>query len=352
MKIKGAVLRLGAEYLAVSAMIGVMAVFLFVFRGDTASGAAEGIRLCGRVVIPTLFPFMFLAEFTGRTAASRLLGRIVSPVCNLLFGVRGRSATAVLLSFFSGYPVSAKLISHLRQKGEIDGIQAERMIRFCVNPGPAFCISAVGGTMLGSAKAGVVLLASTFSASVIMGVFSAQRCRPLPPNAEGQGSIGEAFCEACESAVRSTMAICGYTILFSAFLAPVIYRMGEWVPILPLLEITTGLSHLGRVPLPLYAAYISFGGLAVQFQVLALGRGAGIRFSHIFLSRAACALISAAVCFLLLRFFPVDLPDLPTISARLQSGQGGLMASLSLFCSAAVFLGYLGQILFGKNQII
>ena len=44
------------------------------------------------------------------------------------------------------------------------------MLRFCVNAGPAFIISAVGAGMLGSVRMGVVLFAAHILASVLVGI--------------------------------------------------------------------------------------------------------------------------------------------------------------------------------------
>lgn len=44
------------------------------------------------------------------------------------------------------------------------------MLRFCVNGGPAFIISAVGAGMMGSVRFGVVLFTAHLLASLLIGI--------------------------------------------------------------------------------------------------------------------------------------------------------------------------------------
>ena len=44
------------------------------------------------------------------------------------------------------------------------------MLRFCVNAGPAFIISAVGAGMMGSVRMGAVLFAAHILASLLLGI--------------------------------------------------------------------------------------------------------------------------------------------------------------------------------------
>ncbi len=356
MKPKCAVLVIKGRIWVLTLLCLASLTVLFVFREQVGRGAMDGILLCGRVVIPSLFPFMFLADFISRTIVRRVLGRIISPLFYLLFGVKGECATSVLLSFVSGYPVSAKLINEQYAAGAISRQDAKRLMRFCVNPGPAFAVAAVGGTILGSVRAGVVIWVSVLLASVAVGMFSRPKNKesnPLPVPKEVSAS--EAFCESVASSARAVFSICAYTVLFAAFCAPLCQMpFAEiWLkPLLPVLEITNGISTLGRFPLPAFAAYISFGGLSVIFQILFFGRDMGLTFKEVVLSRGVCAAISAAVCRILLYFFPVKLGDIPAMGAAVRATQANFTVSACLVFSVVVFLAYLEQIFSKKNEII
>ena len=62
---------------------------LFYCRDKVFEGFARGIKLCGGVLIPSLFPFMFLANFIALSPLSSLLAKIVSPISQILFGFGG-----------------------------------------------------------------------------------------------------------------------------------------------------------------------------------------------------------------------------------------------------------------------
>ena len=101
------------------------------------------------------------------------------------------------------------------------------MLRFCVNAGPAFIISAVGAGMMGSVRMGAVLFAAHILASLLLGIGgriwdgrsrknepeerSVLRTKRLPAAA--------AFVESVNSACRSLLYMCGFVVLFAAILA-------------------------------------------------------------------------------------------------------------------------------------
>lgn len=75
-----------------------------------AAGAAEGILLCGRVLIPSLFPMTVCTLFiTGSGAFSGL--KRLSAVTQKLFHLSSGEFITVVLSLIGGYPVGAKLLN-------------------------------------------------------------------------------------------------------------------------------------------------------------------------------------------------------------------------------------------------
>lgn len=333
-------------------------IALFAFREQVLSGFSQGLRLCAEVVIPSLFPFMFLANFISLSPISELLGKVLSPVTCRLFGIKGKAAAALFLSFFSGYPVAARMAARLFDEGEIDRNEAVRFISFGVNPGPAFCVSAVGAGMLGSASAGVILLCSVLLSSLAVGIATKPRKRadlvPLQTKERGV-PFSTAFCASAEFAAKSVGIICAYTLLFSAAAAVLFYLPAYeiWArPLMPALEITSGLARLGNLPLPIFAAFIAFGGLSVQFQLCFMAGNIGIGFGRIFRQRLICAMLAALFCLLLLLLFPVKLPELGAMSYAVRGTSHSFLASFGLGATVFVFLGYIGQLFSEKIQKI
>lgn len=101
------------------------------------------------------------------------------------------------------------------------------MLRFCVNAGPAFIISAVGAGMLGNVRAGAVLFAAHILAALLMGARrpdlgwtkqEADREEGLPAGPKRLPTAA-AFVESVNGACRSLLYMCGFVVLFAAILA-------------------------------------------------------------------------------------------------------------------------------------
>ena len=358
MKSRGFYLHLNSTRLIFASVLGICGiVLLFMFRVEAADGAENGLLLCGRVIIPALFPFTALAMFISRSGAASLIGKLFSPLFRLLFGAENEAATAVLLSFVSGYPVGARLLCGLYENSLITAGAARRLMLFCVNPGPAFVITAVGGIMLGSVKAGAVMFTAVCLSSVTVGVLSRPVIslvpeRETPPSrklsAESRpirydGGLAAAFADACADAAGSIIEICAFTVFFSvaaAVLRSFAVAASITPVVLPAIEITSGISLASTLPLPLIAAYISFGGLSVHFQIL---RSSGRFFftsGELFCSRAASAVLAALFTALLLKFFPAEVDrSAAVIKTMVESGRGSIASSVTLILALAVFLG-------------
>lgn len=346
-----------AWLLGMAAVVLAVMFGLFYCRDKVFEGFARGLKLCGGVLIPSLFPFMFLANFIALSPLSSLLAKIVSPITQILFGFGGRAGVSIVLSFVSGYPVAARLGQQLYEEGELSYNEARRFIAFGVNPGPAFCVSAVGAVLLGSAKAGALILCSVLLSSAAVGIITKPRknIKPQMPARNEPKSSAAAFCLSAEISAKSVGMICAYTLLFSALsqLIKTLLFAQCWAKyIMPLLEITSGLAALGRCPLPVFAAFISFGSLSVLLQVISFAPSLNLKLGELLLGRLGCAALSAIFCGALLSVFPVQLPDLSVMAYSARLERDDIMASVCLVATVFVFLGYVGQLFFEKIQKI
>lgn len=143
---------------------------LLAWPGAVATGVSRGLSICSSVIIPSLFPFLVLAGFLVRSGVSQSLGRRLEKPTRKLFGLPGCCAAGILVGFIGGYPAGGVAVGQLVSQGDITPRQGRRMLRFCVNAGPAFVISAVGAGMLGSVRYGAVLFAAHIAASLLMGI--------------------------------------------------------------------------------------------------------------------------------------------------------------------------------------
>ena len=108
-----------------------------ILDGRTAiDGARQGIELCLRTVIPSLFPFFVLSILL----TSSLLGSSLAVLRPLgrLFGMPDGTESLLIPAFLGGYPVGAQNVAAAFRSGQLTKPEAERMLSFCSNAGPAF----------------------------------------------------------------------------------------------------------------------------------------------------------------------------------------------------------------------
>ncbi len=169
MYLKNALDRGGGIFKAI--LIVSAAAALTLSSQSSKEGALNGIEMCLRVLIPSLFPFMALSALTVKLGICDLLGRRFGGITRKIFGVSGTLAPVILLSLIGGYPVGAKGIAELKSSGAISEAEAKRASLFAVCAGPGFLINYVGSTLYGNAHIGMIILLAQVISVIIIGVF-------------------------------------------------------------------------------------------------------------------------------------------------------------------------------------
>lgn len=294
--------------LAASTILFAMAVFLSD-PAEYARAVSEGISLWGAVVLPAIFPFLFLtALFTG-LPPFRALSRKLSPAMGKLFRVSGEGGGAALLAALSGYPVGARLISDLFESGRIRKEETFRLSCLCTTSGPPFLVGTVGCMMFQDVTCGWILLVSHLFAVWLVCFFmrffgKKGYISPASPLHREENVLSDSLYRA----VISVLCVGGYIALFSCF-GEMLERLGVFSPfggnvylegaLRGLLEMTTGCAFLSAYKTPLSlalsCALVTFGGLCVLCQQASYLSHAGVRLLP-FLGVKA---LQAAVAFLL-----------------------------------------------------
>ena len=120
-----------------------LGMLVLIFDSSLAlEGAQMGIELCIRTVIPSLFPFIMLSMLLTREVAGR--SRWLLPISELL-GIPQSAQSLLIPAFLGGYPVGAKCIHDLYRNGQLHKQQAEGLLSFCSNAGPAFLFGMLSG---------------------------------------------------------------------------------------------------------------------------------------------------------------------------------------------------------------
>ena len=154
------------------AAVALLFVLLTAFSRPCAAGALAVLERCGSTLIPSLFPFLVLCGFAVRCGFAQRCGRLFAPLTRALFCLPGCTAAVILTAWIGGYPVGARGIRSLLDRGAITAEQAARMSCFCVGAGPGFLVAAVGEGIFHSTALGLLLLAAQLFSALILGVVS------------------------------------------------------------------------------------------------------------------------------------------------------------------------------------
>jgi sporulation integral membrane protein YlbJ len=305
-----------------------------------ASGISRGLSICSSIIIPSLFPFLVLAGFAVKSGLCDTIGRFLEKPTRLLFRLPGCCAPGILISFIGGYPTGGIAVGQLLEQGSINKSQAQRMLCFCVNGGPAFIISAVGAGMMGEIRSGVILYCAHIAASLILGLIQrigVPSSEAQPPARGGQKFIScrlspaAAFVESVNGACQSLLMMCGFIVIFAALLSifdacgfvkqiesAVLLALNSGMSQNPvskivsavfssLLEVSSGCvesSGTGAATPVLLGMALGWGGLSIHCQIAATLHGKGLVTRGFFISRFLHALLGGTISLLLFRYIP------------------------------------------------
>jgi len=321
----------------------VCAVLLAACPKQAASGISKGLTLAAGLFIPAMLPMYFLVFFIAGTRVEAVFRKILVPFCRFL-RIPGGAAIVMVSGFLGGYPSGAIAAKKQVERGALHPDDAGRLMVFCVNPGPAFVIGAVGGTLFGSVKAGFLLLAAGWAASAVLALFCRKK-GPADPKKFEPGTYGPltaAFCDAVAGAANASLTACAAIALSCAAVSVLSSLFGGGELILsPLFEVTGGVSALSKTgSLPLCAAALGFGGISVMIQTAAFS-ASFFNAKKLVFSRLVHALLSAGFTAALTAVFPLSLQENAAQTFAAVRENQVPAALLLVFCGFALSLANL-----------
>lgn len=262
-------------------LLAVSLAVLILNSQASLQGAREGITLCLTVVIPSLYPFIFLSTMLP----SRLIGtriRSLGGLCRLC-GIPDGAESLLLLSFLGGYPIGAKIVYDSYKQGSISKSAACRMLGFCNNAGPAFLFGMVGGLFTDRRIVWVLWLIHILSA-LLVGIL-------LPGKSEETCILSQTrpltVPQALENSIKAMGNICGWVVIFRVILTILdqwflwLLHQDIYAGIFGLFELSNGISCLREVAnhatrFILCSGMLAFGGLCVFMQTASVTKELGL----------------------------------------------------------------------------
>lgn len=275
------------------------AALLLLRPQEAAAAVREGLALCGGTVIPSLFPFFAAVSLLLQLGAAEALQGACGKIMGPLFHMRGACALPLLAGLLGGYPSGAAAVAGLYEQGGVSRQEAELLLGFCDNCGPAFLLGYAGAGILGSQRAGVRLFIIHITAALLAGMVLCRVQRDRGPGLLRSSlpvkpvSLPQALTTSVSGAAASMMNICAFVVLFQALAA----LMPAQIPgmLLGALEMVTGMAALepGQAGFIAAAAIAGWGGLSVHCQAMSVAEGLGFRWHWV--GKAMQAAVSAAL---------------------------------------------------------
>ena len=285
-------------------------IFILINPKNAADGIKNGITFLLSTVIPSLFPFLVIASYIASAESFKILSRLFGKATFLIFKISPDGFIPVLMGLLGGYPVGAKITADLYKSGRLTQNEAERLMYFTVNSGPAFTITAVGLSMLNNYYSGLILYCSNILTAASLGFlcrFLSDNTHPTPKEPRHWDKAFN-FINSVSSGSNAMISISAWVLTF-ACISGIIKGLGfgreAELFLNAILEVTNGCKICcGNTSLPVISAVLGFGGLSVICQVSPYFTCCKVKFRNFLVSRILNASLCAFYTYGLLKIFP------------------------------------------------
>lgn len=304
-------------FLGIAAFTGML---ILILDGQTAlQGAQQGIELCVKTVVPSLFPFFILSGLLTNAFLGVQSG-FLRPL-GLLCRIPKGAESLLITGFLGGYPVGAQCVAGAWRSGQLDRAQAERMLGFCSNAGPAFLFGIVSVMFPGKINGWVLWLIHILSALLTAAVLPGRSDGTVRISREAHASLSDAM----TSSLKVMGSVCGWVIFFRI----IIVFLDKWllwifspdirVALICLIELSNGCCSLNMISseefrFVICSVMLALGGLCVTMQTISVTHGLSLHYyipgkllQALFSAVLAIAYLHqmGSACILILLFFVV-----------------------------------------------
>ncbi len=264
---------------AAGLIVASMMLVLIIDSRTSLAGCQEGVTLCIKSVVPSLFPFLVLSPVLTGLLQLRL-PKWLQKIIKLPDG----ADALVIAGCLGGYPVGAQCIANAVSSGQITRQSGQRLMAFCCNCGPGFIFGICAGFFTDKWVPWALWLCHIGSALILGAFIPGKEVRPCLVCAKR-----DSFMAAFQKAIYAMAQICGWVILFRCILAFlqkwVLWRAGAALTtfLTGAMELTNGCFLLNTIAneglrFVICEAMLSFGGICVAMQTASVTRGLGLGY--------------------------------------------------------------------------
>ena len=290
----------------------IFCAILFFFPGVSSEGAKNGLLLWSGTIVPTLLPFFLLTGIMNKYQAFYFVSYLFFPIYRRFPWLNRDLAYTLILGFFCGYPLGAKIINDLVLSGSYTKKEGQCLLAVCNNLSPMFTIGYTLTLILNNQLSApfffFCLYAPNFCYFFYLMINERRKemffDHQIKTSLFSQKNLDEIIFDS----LRSIFSVGIYIMVFSIganllkTLDPVPFVTDFFIGIL---EITTAVTHFGSMQIPLQnkavilCAISSFGGLSAAAQTMSVCRSGKLSLKKYLLAKTVFASLSCLLAWML-----------------------------------------------------
>ena len=332
-----------------------------LYIDDVKIAASVSINNCLTLIIPSMYGFMIIACFILKSNLHTIIGKPFKIVAKYLFKISSDEFSVFLISIFAGYPVGVKMIYDLEANNSLSKKRAENLSCYCYSSGPAFIVGTVATTLYGSIKVGMAIFISITISNIITGLIIGLTSKEKKsPSSACKTKINidmNTFVSSVQSAAKSLFEVCIMILMFSVFYV-IISKVGVVTflseNISKLFNINTDTSSQivasffeisnissfdvnNYLNLPIITGLLSFGGLCVIMQIIAISHGR-VNIKKFLLARIFSSVNAAIICKIIIHKFFANTTINTYLCTQVKSSEHSIIPSIALLLMTIILL--------------
>jgi len=274
----------------------------------------KSIDIFKNSIFPSLFPFFIISELLVNYGFVEFISNIFKPLMNKFFKVNSKCAFILVMSMISGFPSNSKYTKDLYLKGEINELEATKVLIFTHFSNPLFILGAISITFLNNKKTGLFILLIHYLSNFVVG-FLLRNVIKTPVNNPNMNIKKETL---SFSNILSTSILNAFNTLFLILGTIIVFLvitnlLNEYILFNPyikgiisgILEMTGGISNISVLNITLkekstiIGMILSFGGISVHMQVKSIISDTPIKYQPYLIARLLHSSITGLLIYFL-----------------------------------------------------
>ncbi len=121
----------------------ILILVVLTHPAQTFQYAYQGLYQWAAKMVPTLFPFMMISSIMIYSGVDNEIGNMLSFLLKHIYKYSKYGLYAIFMGFLCGFPMGAKVVSELYSNQKLSKQEAQSLLGFCNNIGPAYFLGII-----------------------------------------------------------------------------------------------------------------------------------------------------------------------------------------------------------------